>query len=289
MILAVESVQQIETFWDKIAPTLAVYGVRVGGALLLLVVSWVGSGWFAAWMRQALERKHVEVTLARFLSKIVRWLLLAASLLTCLSLFGVNITSFAAVLASGGLAAGLALQGSLSNIVAGAALSIIRPFRIGDIVNIAGQLGKVDDIGLFATRLNTPDNRHIIIPNNQIFGTIIENQTRNPVRRVDVDVATDRGADLDATRRVLGDAVRSAAGIIGDPAPEVELMKLGPTSADWQVRGWAKTGDYSAVRQAIIRAAKLALDREGFVVSPPRMVVQMAPEAREGALAGAAR
>lgn len=273
MTIAVEGAQKLETFIERISPMLTEYGVRVAGALILLAAAWIGSGWFARWMRGALEAKKIEQTLARFLSKIARWLLMIASALACLTIFGVNITSFAAVIASGGLAAGLALQGSLSSLVAGAALSILRPFRIGDVVMIAGQLGKVDDIDLFATRLNTPDNRHIIIPNNQIFGSIIENITRNPVRRVDVDVGVDYTADIDETRRVLERALGRAEGVLPDPPPEALLMKLGPSSVDWQLRAWAKKEDFFAVRQSVTRAAKNELDAAGITIPFPQMIL----------------
>jgi small conductance mechanosensitive channel len=267
------SLSRVESYWDRISPMLTDYGVRVGGAVVLLLLAWFASGYLARWMRVSLEKKHVEMTLARFLSKIVRWLLLIASVLACLSIFGVNITSFAAVLASAGLAVGLALQGSLSNLAAGAALSILRPFKIGDSVVVAGQRGMVDDIDLFATHLDTPDNRRIIIPNNQIFGTIIENITYHPLRRVEVDVGVEYGADIDRTRAVLEQAARGSRGVTAERPAEIELIRLGASSVDWQVRAWVARDDMPGARHELIRAVKQALDRERIGIPFPQMVV----------------
>ncbi len=228
------SLSRVESYWDRISPMLTDYGVRVAGAVVLLLI---------------------------------------ASVLACLSIFGVNITSFAAVLASAGLAVGLALQGSLSNLAAGAALSILRPFKIGDFVVVAGQRGMVDDIDLFATHLDTPDNRRIIIPNNQIFGTIIENITFHPLRRVEVDVRVDHGADIDRTRAVLEQAARGSRGVSGERPVEVELMRLGASAVEWQVRAWATCDDMISARHELVRAVKQALDRERIGIPFPQMVV----------------
>lgn len=265
----------VETYWQKVSPLITEYGLRVVGALVFLLVAMYVAGVAARAMRRALERTHVETTLALFLSSLARVVVIVMAVLTCMSIVGIPITSFAAMLGAGGLAVGLALQGSLSNIAAGAALSITRPFRVGDAVVVAGQRGIVDEIGLFTTILNTVDSRRIIIPNGQIFGTIIENTTHHPVRRVQVVVSVAFSADIDRTRAVLLEAVRAVPGRVEDPAPQVILSGLGDFAVTWELNVWSRGEDMVPAREALISETKRALDAAGIEVPVPQRVVHL--------------
>lgn len=265
----------VETYWQKVSPLITEYGLRVVGALVFLLVAMYLAGAAARAMRRALERTHVETTLALFLSSLARVVVIVMAVLTCMSIVGIPITSFAAMLGAGGLAVGLALQGSLSNIAAGAALSITRPFRVGDAVVVAGQRGIVDEIGLFTTILNTIDSRRIIIPNGQIFGTIIENTTHHPVRRVQVIVGVAFSADIDRTRGVLLEAVRAVPGRVEDPAPQVILSGLSDSAVTWELNLWSRGEDMIAAREALVSETKRALDAAGIEVSIPQRVVYL--------------
>ncbi len=265
----------VESYWQKVSPLVTEYGVRVAGALLFLLVALYVGGVAARATGRALERGHVERTLARFLSTAVRALVLVLAAITCMSIVGIPVTSFAAMLGAGGLAVGLALQGSLSNIAAGAALSLTRPFRVGDAVVVAGQRGLVDEIGLFTTALNTPDNRRIIIPNGQIFGTIIENITYHPLRRLEIPVGVGYGADIERTRAALLGAVRGVGGIAAHPAAEAHLQGFGDFAVMWEVHVWVSNNDRLGVKDAAIREIKRALDAEGIEIPFPQRVVHM--------------
>ncbi len=265
----------VESYWQKVSPLVTQYGFRVAGALLFLFVAMYLAGVAARAMRKALERTHVETTLALFLSSLARVVVLVMAVLTCMSIVGIPVTSFAAMLGAGGLAVGLALQGSLSNIAAGAALSITRPFRVGDLVVVAAQRGIVDEIGLFTTVLHTVDNRRVIIPNGQIFGTIIENITYHPVRRVQVMVGVAYGAEIDRTRGVLLGAARAVPGRCDEPPPEVVLTALGDSAVMWEVNLWARSDDLIRVREALIREVKSALDSAGIEIPFPQRVVHV--------------
>ena len=179
------------------------------------------------------------------------------------------------MLGATGLAIGLALQGTLSNFAAGAMLLLFRPFKVGDLVNIGGQLGKVDEIELFTTALDTLDNRRIILPNSAVFGATIENVTYHPVRRVEVLVSVEFAADIDSTRLALEQAVVTTAGVLADPKPAAVLLGLSATSVDWRVQGWAPTKDFIDVKQALVRSVKMRLEAAGVGIPAPRMQIQV--------------
>ncbi len=260
---------------DAIGPLLAEYGLQVLGALVFLVVALFLSGWAARASRRALERARIEQTLARFVGKAVRIAILVLAIITCLHIFGVPMTSVAAVVGASGIAVGLALQGSLSNIAAGAMLAIFRPFRVSDMVVLAGHTGRVVDIDLFTTHLDTPDNRRIILPNNQIVGNVIENITRNPIRRVEVNVGVEYSADLDRTRDVLTRAAAAVPGCASDPPPIVRLDSLGDSAVLWKVFVWAPRDQFHEVRDAATRRVKKDLDEAGIGIPFPQRVVHM--------------
>ncbi|MHB8899211.1 MAG: mechanosensitive ion channel family protein [Thermoguttaceae bacterium] len=256
------------------APLLA-FGGRVAVALLVLVVGWILAGWAGDVARKALGRARIDETLSRFLGKLARWGIIALVILACLSLFGVETTSSAAVIGSAGIAIGLAFQGTLSNFAAGIMLLVFRPFRVGDVIHVAGQTGKVDEIELFTTTIDSFDNRRFIIPNGQVFGATIENITYHARRRTDVEVAVAFAADVDGTRQVLTEAVRSVPGALDDPAPAVVLLGFGPSAVNWSVQVWAGTDQVGDVRQATIRAVKLALDQAGIGLASSQVEVRL--------------
>ena len=251
------------------------YGARAVGALALFFVAWLLAGWLSRLASRGLTRAKAEETLATFLAKLVRWAVLILAVLTCLTVFGVQVTTFAAVIGAAGLAIGLAFQGSLSNFSSGVMLLVFRPFKVGDVVNIGGELGKVCEIELFTTALDTPDNRRIILPNSSVFGATIENITFHDIRRVDVPVGVSYSADIDRTREVLTQAALSVPGRIQEPEIQILLLELGASSVDWVVRVWCQTDDYWDVRDATVRSVKMALDDAGISIPFPQMDVHL--------------
>ncbi|WP_428307634.1 mechanosensitive ion channel family protein [Lacipirellula sp.] len=258
-------------------------GLRAVYVLVLLTLAWTLSSWAASVVRATLTRVKFDETLTLFLSTLMRWTILLLAALSCLSYFGVQTTSFAALIGAAGLAIGLAFQGTLSNFAAGAMLLIFRPYKVGDTVNVASYTGKVAEIELFTTAIDTSDNRRIIVPNSSIFGAVIENITYHAVRRADVNVGTGYADDIDQTRAVLEAAVRSVADVVATPAPEVILTDLGASSVNWQVRGWAKRESFGAAKQAIIRAVKLGLDEARISIPFPQLDLHLDPPGPEPA------
>ncbi len=218
---------------------------------------------------------RIDVTLGRFVSKLVSNGILLFAFLGVLGKFGVDVTSFAAVIAASGFAVGMAMQGALANFAAGVMLLIFRPFKVGDVINVGGQSGSVHEIDLFTTRLNTLDNRHLILPNGEVFGSTIENVTHNRIRRVDVAVGVSYSADLRQTRKVLEGAVAVVPGAVTDPAPTIVLCNLGDSAVDWQLRVWTRPENYFAVHEYVTGAAKEALDAANISIPFPQMDVHV--------------
>lgn len=251
------------------------YGQQLLLVLLVLMAGWVAAGIFSRGVRISLEKAKMEETLTLFFTQSARWFVLVMTGLSVLSLFGVETTSLAAVIGAGSLAIGLAWQGALSNFAAGVMLLVFRPYRVGDMVNVNGTLGKVKGLELFTTTMDTMDNRRFIVPNASIFGATIENLSHHQQRRVEVAVGVSYRADIDHTRVVLREAVASVAGVLADPEPVIYLMELGNSTVNWSVRAWVPTKDFWPIRDQLTRAVKIHLDAAGIQIAFPQMHVHL--------------
>ena len=251
------------------------YAVRIAGVLLLLLVARVVAGWISRIVSAALERSKFDLTLTRFFTKLAYYLVLILSILACLSVFGVETTSFAAVIAAAGLAIGLAFQGTLSNFAAGVMLLTFRPFQVGHVVKAGGEMGTVAEIGLFTTTLNSPSRHRIILPNSQAAGGVIENFSVEPIRRVDVNVGVDYSADLRKVREVLEGVVAAEPDRIEGEKSQAVLLELGDSAVSWQVRVFAKAENFWPVKERVTQAVKQALDEAGIGIPFPQMDVHL--------------
>ena len=244
-------------------------------AILILVAAYVISKIVGNALRRSLAKAKVDETLSRFFGKFAGYLILILGVIIALSNFGLDVTSFAAILAAAGFAVGMALSGTLGNFASGIMLLIFRPFKVGDYIKAGGTEGVVEEIELFTTTLNTLDNRHVILPNGLVHGDIIENVTFNKTRRVDVNVGVDYGASMKETRKVLLEGIANIPNALSDPAPTAYLVELGDSSVNWQVRVWCAPADYWAVRQDLTEAAKDALDAANISIPFPQMDVHL--------------
>jgi small conductance mechanosensitive channel len=250
-------------------------GWPVVKALILIIIVLLVARWARTLVVKATTKARVEITLARFFGNLARWAILVLGALTILQTIGVQITGFAAVLASVGFAIGLAMSGMVGNVAAGVMLLIFRPYKVGDFVTSGSVSGTVYEIELFTTTFDTPDNRRIIVPNNEIFGKVIENITYHPKRRVEVAVGTAYEADIDKTREALEAAASAVEGRTQEDEPAVFLAGLGSSSVDWKVRVWAPKADFWTVHQRLTRDVKVALDAAGISIPFPQMDVHM--------------
>lgn len=255
------------------------WGLRLVGVMVALVIAWILAGWVKrAVLRSIGER--LDLMVGTFLANLARYAVLTGAVLSCLGVFGIQTTSFAAILGALGLAVGLSFQGTLSNFAAGIMLLVFRPFKVGDVVDVAGEIGTVRELELFTTEIVSPDHRRIILPNGEIVKNKIVNITHYPTRRVEVAVGTAYEADIDETRRVLEGVVASVEGGLADPAPQVFLAALGASSVDWKLRAHAKTEHYWDVHQRLIRDAKTALDAARIAIPFPQRELHLHPDTR---------
>lgn len=265
--------EQFSQILEQVLTVLATYGLDVLAAFVILFAGW----WFSNWTRRFLQNRltksgKLDLMLVSFASSFVKYAILAFTITAVLNQFGVQTTSLVAVLGAAGLAIGLALQGTLSNVAAGVMLLVFRPFRVGDFVEVAGVGGTVKDVSLFITEMSSPDNIQITIPNGQIWGNVIRNYSINDTRRLDLAVGVGYSSGLNHAFKVIQEAMKKDPRILMDPAPSTMLTSLGASSLDLTVRCWTKTADYWAVRFDLLKAVKETLDAEGIEIPFPQQV-----------------
>jgi small conductance mechanosensitive channel len=262
-------------------PLITAYGLRIVGVLLAIWLSFKVAGLLQHRVTNGLRDRKFDETLSIFFGNLLRWLILVASMLACLSVFGVETTSFAAVIGAASLAVGLAFQGTLSNFAAGVMLLVFRPFKVGDYIVAGGKEGTVTEIGLFVTAIDSLDNRRIYLSNTAIGAGAIENYTANPLRRVDIDVNIAGGEDIDASRQALESAGSSVPGREPTREAEVFLKGFGGGFVSWQVRVWTAPATYWDVWQATVRAIGYQLAAAKIALPTPAMNVNVSDAAHE--------
>ncbi len=218
--------------------------------------------------------RRVDETLGRFAGKMVFYAVMIGSVTGVASTLGVPLGGLAAAIAAAGFAIGLAFQGTLSNFAAGVLMLVFRPFKVGDVVTAAGVTGKVNEIDLFTTTLDTFDNRRLIVPNGSIAGGTIENVTHHAHRRIEIIIGVAYSADLESTRTALRAATErlTEKTVFGaNRGSSVILANLGPSSVEWKVRVWVGSGDYWGAHEALVGAIKQQLDSAGITIPFPQM------------------
>lgn len=259
---------------DSVLLLVQQYAVPVVKALVILFIAFLLASWARRIVLGGLTRAKLDITLAKFISNAAKWGIVVLAVLMVLSVFGIQTASFAVVIGALGLAIGLAFQGTLSNVAAGMMLLIFRPFKVGDVVSLAGQVCKVDEIQLFFTTVDTFDNRRIIIPNSKIFGESIENFTFHPKRRADVVVGVEYSAGIDETRAALERAVERVTKKLEGEPHQVWLDSLGDSAVVWHLRVWCTTADWGDCKQEVIKRAKESLEESGIGIPFPQMDVR---------------
>jgi small conductance mechanosensitive channel len=251
------------------------YGLKVIGAVAILVIGWTIAGVVHRTIMKAGTRSHkVDITIFTFTASVVKYAILAFTLIATLANFGVETTSFVAVLGATGLAIGLALQGTLSNVAAGMMLILLRPFRVGDFVETAKTSGTVTEMSLFTTELATLENVRIVIPNNMIWADVIKNFTGNLTRRTDLIVGISYEDNIDAAITAINTVIEAEARVIKDPAPVVAVRALADSAVNLLVRYWTTREDVFEVQLALNKAIKEKFDQEGITIPFPQSVVR---------------
>lgn len=276
--------------WDEIVTderiTLALaMALNVIYAIVIFVIALAVAGW-ARRRVEAFAKRHprVDATLFGFLGNVMKYAILVLALIFVLSRFGIQTTSLVAVIGAAGLAIGLALQGTLSNLAAGVMLVMFRPFRVGDYIEAGGQAGSVREISLFYTEMATYDGLQIIMPNSDIWSSAIKNYSTNPTRMMDLTIGVSYGSDLQTAQDILERIASSDPRALQDPAPFVKVKDLGASSVDFVFRVWANRADWWALKCDLTRRIKEEFDAAGVQIPFPTqtLVYDPPPSASDG-------
>lgn len=252
------------------------YGMSVLGAILILL----GGVYLGKWAQKTIGKiDRLDGTLRSFLGGLAKYAIFAIAIVAVLGQFGVQTASLLAVLGAAGLAIGLALQGTLSNVASGVMLLILRPFNVGDYISAGGVEGTVKSLGLFGTELATPDNVYIFSPNSQIWNSDIKNFSRNTQRRIDFTASISYDDDINKAFKTLEKVAKAEKRLIttSGKEPMIAVAAMAESSVDIKVRVWMKASDYWDVYFDMHKAIKEALDKDGFTIPFPTQTVEMIP------------
>ena len=262
--------EQLEVILEAVSATLTTYGLDVVGAIVTLIIGVRFAGYASRLTGRVLgKNSRVDAMLAQFFASFVKYWLLAIVAVAVLNQFGVQTASLVAVLATAGLAVGLALQGTLTNVASGVMLLLFRPFRVGDYVEAGGHAGTIKELNLFFTVMATPDNVQITVPNGQVWGSAVSNYTTNPTRRVEVFAGIAYDADIDKAMAVVHETISADARIKSDPEPFVGVTEMADSSVNFTIRVWVDNADLWPVKFDLTKAIKQAFDANGVDIPFP--------------------
>lgn len=267
-----ETQNKAEQLISKSFDFLLDFGPKVIGAILIWII---GSWLIKKILKQAnriMTAREYEISLQKFLTDLLSWSLKIILIITILGLLGVETTSFAAIIASAGLAIGLALQGSLANFAGGFLIMIFKPFKIGDLIEAQGEIGVVQEIEIFTTKLSSAENREIIIPNGTLSNGNITNYTTNGKLRANITIGVGYDEDIKKVKEVLLKVLTENPKVLKEPAPAVFVSELADSSVNFTVRPWATTADYWEMYFNTIENIKLTLDKENIEIPYPLTV-----------------
>lgn len=252
-----------EMHWSTVLANWAI------AAIIVLLGYWLAK-WVSRMVYRALARSHVEHTLAGFLRNVTYAVLMVVVFVAALQKIGVPTTSVLAVVGAAGLAVGLALKDSLSNIASGVMLIVLRPFRDGDHVLAAGQEGTVEEVRIFQTRLRTFDNRVIVLPNSMVTTAPIVNFTAKPQRRIDIAVGVGYDDDLKQARAILLKIATDNPRVLKQPEPFVQVTQLAESSVNLTLFAWAATTDFGSVKSELTEAVRTEIIGHGLNIPYPQ-------------------
>jgi len=253
--------------------------IKYGGQLLLAILTlliglWV-IGKIMKGMKKAFEARDLDASLRTFLISLSGIILKILLIISVITMLGVEMTSFIAILAAAGLAVGMALSGTLQNFAGGVMILIFKPFKVGDYITSQGHSGTVKEIQIFHTILNTPDKKTIILPNGPVSNGSMINFSTEPVRRVDFTFGIGYGDDIDKAKKVIMEVIDKDERIFKDEPPFIGVMSLGDSSVDLVVRVWANAGDYWGIFFDMQETVKKEFDRQGISIPFPQRDVHL--------------
>jgi small conductance mechanosensitive channel len=251
------------------------WSINIGLAIIIFIIGYIVSGSLVSIVRKVLSNAKVDSILVNFVCSIIGWILILIISIMALNRLGVNTTSLIALIGAAGLAISLSLQDSLKNFAAGVMLITFRPFKEGDYVEAGGTSGSVQNIERFSTTFNTPDNRHVVVPNGTIYSGVITNYSAKDTRRIDLTFGIGYDDDIKKAKDIIEKIISSDSRILNIPEPLVAVGELADSSVNFVVRPWVNTGDYWPVLFDVTEKIKLEFDANGISIPYPQMDVHM--------------
>lgn len=269
----VDSINNAGSWLVRNQALLLSYAVNIVAAIAIIVIGMIVARIISNAVNRVMRARHIDATVADFLSALVRYGVIAFTLIAALGRVGVQTASVIAVLGAAGLAIGLALQGSLSNLAAGVLLVTFRPFRSGEYVDLGGVAGTVLQVQIFSTTLRSADGRMVVIPNGKIIANNIINFSREPVRRNEFIIGVAYDSDIEKVKQLLTNIIESDDRILKDREMTVRLNELGASSINFVVRVWSNSGDLQNVYWDVLERIKRDFDANGISFPYPQMDV----------------
>ncbi len=266
----------MENALNTIYDFVVAYGIKIIGAILILIVGRIIAGLIRKGVLRGLNKTNMDVVLVTFFGHLVYYGIMAFVILAALAKFGIQTASFVAIMGAAGFAVGFAMQGSLSNFAAGVMLLAFRPFKVGDFVDVGGTAGTVKEIQLFTTILATPDNVKVIVPNGSVFGQTIKNFAGYDTRRVDLVIGIGYSSSIKKAKEIMEDLIKKDERTLDDPAFQIAVSELADSSVNFVVRMWVKKEDYWGVKFDMTEAIKHSFDENGIEIPFPQRVVHQA-------------
>jgi len=270
-----KKMEKLEQYIPKLKTLILTYGLKVLGAIAVLVIGWVIIKWITKFFSKLMDKRGVDISLKPFLLSVIGIILKVLLVITAAGMVGIETTSFIAIIGAAGLAVGLALQGTLANFAGGVLILLLKPFKVGDLVEAQGHIGVVKEIHIFVTKLIDPQNRLVMLPNGVLSNSDIRNYTELGKVRVDLSIGIAYDADLKAGKEALLDVMKKHDKVLSDPAPFVGVSELADSSVNLAVRPHCKPEHYWDVYFDVYEQGKLALDAVGVSIPFPQMDVMI--------------
>ena len=274
MFLFTNFTQELHSVWQSIVSGSITLGGRIIGAMIILVIGKLIVNWINRIFRLLLEKQNVEPSVQTFLKSTVNILLLVMLGIAVISKLGIEITGFAALLASAGVAIGVALSGNLQNVAGGLIILIFRPYKVGDYIDSdSGASGTIQEIQIFHTILKTGDNKIVYAPNGSMSNSVITNFSHLGTRRVDLSFSMEYGEDYERVEQVLKDIIAADTRILTSPEPFIRLGEMADSSVNLTVRVWVKSEDYWDVHFDLKKNVYTTFTKLNISIPYPQMVV----------------
>lgn len=265
--------KNFKDYLDLITQLIVEFSPNVITAILILLIGLWSISIITKTFKRVMIKRNIEITLSNFIGNLLFWALRILLFITVIAKLGVETSSFVAVLGAAGLAVGLALQGSLSNFAGGILIILFKPFKVFDVIEVQGEIGTVQEIQIFNTRLLTPNNQAVYIPNGILSNGVIKNYTQEGKRRTDLTIGIAYNADIKKAKEILLEIAYSHPYVLKEPNPMIVVTALADSSINLAVRVWAENEHFFTVSSDMLENGKVALEKAGISIPFPQREV----------------